>query len=677
MLEFTVAGLALGAIYAIIASGLVITYVSAGVLNFAFGPMAFFLARFYYYLNTEQGLGVISSFLIAIVIGGPALGIVLYLVLFQHISRSTTLIKVVATIGLSVALPAVSRLIFGDLAVITVPGLAPEPVRIVDFGPVAVSLNQLYMLGALVILVVCGALLLRFTQIGLKVRALVDTEAMSALVGVNTRVVAIGVWAFSTFLAGLAGVLVAPVVGLSSSQFVLLVSAAFSAVVVARFTSIGVAIGAGLFVGWATTVIQNYLPSESDWTGAIVAGIPFLLIFLALMYFQFSGKGADEAAGVGGALDRAIAVSGAAGRRGTSTRTLDANGSRGPLVVPSVIVGVIAIAVLPLLVQSYWVGLVALGVCMAIVFLSFTLLTGQGGMVWLCQAALAGVGAVATAHLVTENGWPLLAALPAAALITAIVGSLLGLLMIRLGTLFIALVTLCFGLLIETVALSREWIENGGAGIALARPEWLLTDGRLLYFALIVFCLVSLVIVNVRRSSLGIALAAIRSSEPGARSISLSLLQGKLAMTFLASGIAGLGGGMMALYSGAAAPGAFSTLAGLVWLAVLVTMGVRSNIAALLAGVSFTFVPGLFSSYVDPAYGEIPTALFGLGAIMVARNPDGIVSVHARQVADLVAAWLPARKSARERKDTLQSSATTVSDETGRHSAETKEGVAP
>ena len=52
MLGYVFAGIALGSIYAIAASGLVVTYVASGVLNFAFGSMAFFLARFYYYLNT-------------------------------------------------------------------------------------------------------------------------------------------------------------------------------------------------------------------------------------------------------------------------------------------------------------------------------------------------------------------------------------------------------------------------------------------------------------------------------------------------------------------------------------------------------------------------------------------------------------------------------------------------
>ncbi len=58
MLQYVIAGLVLGGIYAIASAGLVVTYVSAGILNFAFGAMAYFVARFYYYLHTQQNWGI-------------------------------------------------------------------------------------------------------------------------------------------------------------------------------------------------------------------------------------------------------------------------------------------------------------------------------------------------------------------------------------------------------------------------------------------------------------------------------------------------------------------------------------------------------------------------------------------------------------------------------------------
>ena len=110
MLQFVIAGLVLGGIYAIASAGLVITYTSSGILNFAFGAIAFFIARFYYFLHTQQSWAILPAAILSIVIAAPALGVFLYAVLFRFLRLSSPLIKIVATIGLLVAIPAVAEL---------------------------------------------------------------------------------------------------------------------------------------------------------------------------------------------------------------------------------------------------------------------------------------------------------------------------------------------------------------------------------------------------------------------------------------------------------------------------------------------------------------------------------------------------------------------------------------
>jgi branched-chain amino acid transport system permease protein len=110
MIAYVLTGLVIGGIYSISAASMVITYVSAGVLNFAFGSIAFFIARLYYYLDVQANWGIVPAAIVAILIVGPLLGVVLYLSLFKYLSRATALTKVVATIGLSVAIPAIAQL---------------------------------------------------------------------------------------------------------------------------------------------------------------------------------------------------------------------------------------------------------------------------------------------------------------------------------------------------------------------------------------------------------------------------------------------------------------------------------------------------------------------------------------------------------------------------------------
>ena len=83
MLQFVIAGLVLGGIYAIASAGLVITYDSSGILNFAFGAMAFFIARLYYYLHIQQNWSILAAAVVSICVAGPALGVLLYAVLFR------------------------------------------------------------------------------------------------------------------------------------------------------------------------------------------------------------------------------------------------------------------------------------------------------------------------------------------------------------------------------------------------------------------------------------------------------------------------------------------------------------------------------------------------------------------------------------------------------------------
>src|SRR3974390_3459221 len=310
MLQFVIAGLVLGGIYAIAAAGLVITYTASGILNFAFGAMAFFIARFYYFLHTQHGWSIWSSAVVSILIAGPAMGVILYLALFRFLRLSSPLIKVVATIGLSVALPALATWIFSNVTIQQAPGLAPEPVAVYQFLGVPITLDQIIVYICVVVTVVAGALVLRFTEVGLQVRAMVDSPAMTDLSGTNPTAISVGVWAVSTFFAGLAGVLAAPIIGLDSNNFTLLIAASFAAVVAAKLRNLPVAVGVGLLMGVATSLLQRYLPPQSTWTAGIIDAVPFAVIALFLLYSLVRRQRVGENDGWGGALDRAITPQG-------------------------------------------------------------------------------------------------------------------------------------------------------------------------------------------------------------------------------------------------------------------------------------------------------------------------------------------------------------------------------
>ncbi|WP_330255202.1 ABC transporter permease [Nocardia sp. NBC_00565] len=641
LLSYVLAGLALGAIYAIAAASLVVTYVSSGVFNFAFGAMAFAVARFYFFLHVEQGWPLPLAAVVAIGLFGPALGVALYVLLFRYLRLRSPVVKIVATIGLSVALPPLVNLVFGHLVNITAPGLAPQPLKVFYLFGAVVDMNQVITYLGLALVLALGTVLLRYTDIGLKIRALVDSEALTAMSGVSPTRVSLGVWAFSALLAGLAGVLVAPTAGLSVDGMTFLMSAAFAAVVAARLRSLPMAVGVALLMGVVTNVIQRYLDPESPFSAQIVPSIPFMFMLVFLLYYALRGQAGDTA--MGGALDRAIRTESAGAPAGSGTGQAGRIRPTAAVIGPLVTIGVIA--VFPMIFDQFWTGLTAAGIALAIALLSYTLVTGEGGMIWLCQITFAGLGAVLAAELATNSGWSPLLAVLVSALCMVPIGVILGLLTIRLGNLYVALVTLTFGLLAQNLVFMRDRFYNSGQGIYMPRPEWAAENKTFAYLALAVFIVLGVIVLNLRRSTTGLAVTAVRWSEAGSRTLGLSILQVKVLVSAVATFVAAIGGGFIALNYQSALPDSFNPFAGLVWLAVLVTVGARSITGALVAGVAFTVLPGVFQTYLPTSWAEIPVIMFGFGAIMLARNPEGIIAMHGRQLRDFNS-WRERRQTA-------------------------------
>jgi branched-chain amino acid transport system permease protein len=189
---------------------------------------------------------------------------------------------------------------------------------------------------------------------------------------------------------------------------------------------------------------------------------------------------------------------------------------------------------------------------------------GEGGMLSLAQVALAGIGAFTAAKLATDSGWPVWLALLAGALITVPIGLVLAALSLRLGDLYLALATLAFSQLVTYLVFQRTDFDNFASGVQIARPEFLGIDfdDRVNFYLLLatVFCICAIVVVNLRRSTTGMVLTAMRSSEHASATIGISVVRTKLIAFGVSAFIAGLGGGLYAVSFGRATVASFSVL---------------------------------------------------------------------------------------------------------------------
>lgn len=628
MLAYLFAGLATGSLYAVAAGSLVITYVASGVFNLAFAAMAYSIARVYYELHVVHGWSILAAAVVSILVVAPLLGALLYALLFRFLQGGSTLVKLMATLGLSVALPPIVDLIFGKLADVTAVGLAPIPLHVFHVFGSAINADQMMMYGALVLVLLLGTVVLRFTDIGLRVRALVDSGALTSLSGTSPSQVSMGVWAVSATLAGLTGVLIAPTSGLSASGMTPLMATAFAAIVVARLRSLPIAILAGLGIGVVSAVPQNWIDPNGTFAEYFIPSVPMLFMLVALLIFAITNQAGDAQSG--GALDKAISVDG-----GDSSVAPSHGLTIGKLPMPLVLstVFVVVVAILPQVFNVYWSGLAAHGIVLGIALLSYTLVTGEGGMLWLCQISFAGIGAIIVAELSTNQGWDPLVAAVVGPIIVIPIGLLVGVLTIRLGELYVALVTLSAGLLAQTLLIGADnrWY-NWGSGTIVSRPSWAADNKTYVYLALAVFLVIALLVINLRRSTAGLALGAVRWSENGAKTLGISILQSKLFVSALASYVAALGGAFIAMDWGTTKPESWNPFNGLVWLAILMTLGSRSVMAALLTGLMYYLVPGIFQTWLPHSLGDVPTVLFGLGAVALASHPEGAFAQNAAQI---------------------------------------------
>jgi branched-chain amino acid transport system permease protein len=594
---YIISGLVVGSIYAISALGLVLTYTSSRVFNFAHGALAYAIAIFYYYLTRQNGWSIAAAAPFTILVVAPLLGLLLYVVLFKRLTHATPTVRLVSTVGLWVAIPAITRLVFpfASTEIFNPEGLVSSPADpnfLKVFGTY-VNENQFVVIVSAVVIALAATLVRRLTPVGLASRMTVDHPRNAGIAGVNTEAVTAGSWMVGVMLAGFAGVLLAPIVSLDENQFTFLLVGSFAAVVIARMTNLPLAFAGAIGVGLLQQLWIKIQPDSGFFSSGVSASIPFVVMLVFLIAYSFSAKGLRSEAFE---LDRRSA----GGSHGDAPPLPPARGWKravGPLAMA------VVLAALPLLFDNvtiagitfdqFWVGVFAQGIALAIIYLSYTLVTGEGGLISLCQITLAGIGAFAAARIAAEAGWPVWLAILFGAVFAVPFGLLVALPSLRIGDLYLALLTIGFALLVEQFVWTRDEYENFGAGVQMARPFGIGITDRLEMYAIVavVFAIVAFAIVNLKRATSGLVFAAIRSSERAATTSGMSIVRVKLVLFGVSAFVAGLGGGLYATVVGTALPKSFNALVGIVWLAIVVTWGVRSVVGALLAGMIFAIAP--------------------------------------------------------------------------------------
>ncbi|KOG10099.1 MULTISPECIES: ABC transporter permease subunit [Streptomyces] len=654
LLGFVLSGLVSGALYALLATGLVLSYSASGVFNFAHGSTAYLCALAYYELHSGFGWPAVPTALLLVCVVAPGLGGVLDRLMFRKLAGVGQTAQIVATIGLLVALPAAGRwtvelLERAGAPVLPaenqfgLPGVGPSPA--VSWQPIdGVGVDSDQLITWITTAVAAAGLwaLMRHTHLGLRLRAAVDDRTLTELRGISADRLSSMAWMLSSGLAGLAGVLATPLLGLSAHDYTLFLFVSATAAVLGRFVSVPLAFAGGLGLGVLQNLVAGYASFTDDITGFRTA-VPFLVLFAGLVVLVRRQRAAGTAAADPPPVDYLAG-------KGWGRRW-------GGWVVAGALLGTAFYTVT----TPFWSGILAQGLAIGLVFMSFTVVTGLGAMVSLAQATFV-TGAALVAGLLMSHGWPFVAAAAAGTAAAALLGAVVALPALRLGGRSLALATLALAFLADQVLFQLGRLRNGDTGWEIPRPvagPVDLADDRAMGLALVLLSAVLVALLTrLRGSRWGRAMLAVRSAPEAAAASGVSVVRTKLLLFTVSAGLAGLGGVLYASYNTRITATDFTAMTGLVWLAVVVAAGVRRPQFAVVAGLVFAVVPHLMTTYVTES-AHLPVILFGLAGLALANDPDGYcAALPSRRAARRAATRAGDRSSAPPRARTADAYAT-------------------
>jgi branched-subunit amino acid ABC-type transport system permease component len=625
-------GLVTGAVFAIAASGLVVTYSTSGVFNFAHGALGMLCAYVYWDVRVNKAWPAPIALAFVLLLFAPALGALLYRVVIRGIQDTSEVVKLVVPISVLLALIATANWIWKpDNPHSIQPFFGPDN-KVVVFG-VVLLWHDITILVVAVALAVGLRLLLYRTRVGVSMRAVVDDRHLLELNAGRPDRASLVSWMIGVGLSALAGILITPFQGgsLSSTLLTLLVINAFAAAMFGRLRSLPLTFVGAIVLGFATrmafTKPTGLIPKSFDWGDNLRLAVPMILLFVVLLVLP---------------QDR---LRGAVVQRSRERFTL-------PTMRASVVAGAALVAIVYLLTRIMApsaVLIVSDAMAASVIVLSLVLLTGYAGEVSLATMALAGIGGTVFYHHVGHDASSHagLMAFVIAVLSTAVVGAVIALPALRLRGLYLALATAAFSLGVEQMVFkeftaqrriypvsvtllvifgltaifyairARGWkggfVAGGVSGIVLlvaATSPWLrherwsaiFPNGNLevprprflgidfgpqtsfLMLLTVTFAVIGVLLIALRRSSYGRRLTAMKNSPAACATLGMSVLRLKLSVFMLSAAIAGLGGCLYAQEIGAVTADRFDLFQSMTLLMLLVVAGTGYVSGGLAAG---------------------------------------------------------------------------------------------
>ncbi|HMC41874.1 MAG TPA: ABC transporter permease, partial [Acidimicrobiales bacterium] len=547
-LNYLIAGVALGSLYGIVAVGLILIYRTNRIINFAAAAIGAVPAILALLLDVQDHISYLAVAPIAL-IGGPLVAVLVDMTIIRRFSRSPRLILSVVTLAVATGLAAIGFFIpiwlgarAGEVS------LVPTPwehwvIKNAHGKPVLTG-NQVAALVSVIVLTVALTLFLRYTRMGIALRASSENADRASLLGIPVRRVQTVAWGLAGLLSAVAIFVSSPLIGVPSNAtlgFDTLLWA-LAAGVFARMEGMGKALAAGMAVG---VIIFGSVAKNGD--NNLASALMLVIILLVLLV-----------------------------QRRTTARALDMDTStwqtvkqfrpvplelRGLREVQTARMVLLMVAVsipvaMPFLVPQADIPLLTVICLFAIVAVSMVVLTGWAGQISLGQFGLVGAAAGVSGGLVAHHNIDFFAALAIGIGAGVAAAVVIGLPAIRIQGLYLAVTTLAFGYAVQNYFLNPRYFGKhlGLAGLPghLSQRPMLyqrinLDNERTFYFVCLVFLGAAILMATwFRRNRSGRVLIAARDNQRAAPSYAINLVRTRLAAFAVSGAIAGMAGVLFA-----------------------------------------------------------------------------------------------------------------------------------
>jgi branched-chain amino acid transport system permease protein len=602
-----VIGLFNGSVYSLASMGVVLTYKTSGVFNFAYGGVAMFCGFTFWKLRDAWGLPQWISLPLILLVVAPVLA-VLSERLFRAVTTLSAEIQIVIALGALAFLQAIVPIMYGTKDRFLTPIFSTATFSFTSH--LRVSYNQLFTL------LLAGALsvglwaLLRHTRFGTATQAVVDNRDLAEMIGVSADTVSRVAWLVSSVFAALVGILLSSSSRLDTYTLVLVVIFAFAPAVLGRLVSLPLAFGGAIFLGVFQSVLTHW--GSSGTLADFEASVPYLALFALLLFY---GRRLKEVR----SSYQPLASSSGATRH--SPRRIATTGAV-----------LVAVALLiPTFVNESLLGNITAGAVVGTVALTLVVLTGWSGQISLAQFSFVGIGAFAVGNLAGPHGGGFFTAALLGALIAVPVGLVIGLPSLRLSGLYLALATMAFALTLDTLVFPKRWISGGTSGLSVSRPKLFgfsfASTERFYYLAVFVFVLFALGAILIRQGPVGRRLQMMRDAPMAAATFGVNLTLTKLAVFAASGAAAAFAGAFYGAQRQSISPMDFSFGASLALLLLLVLGG-----RALVGGAVVVAI--IYTLRIVPSLAGIQQWLqlgIAVGVVYVAQYPDGPLTIAAER----------------------------------------------